>query len=155
MKKLRIVFWCMTLAMAALTAAYTLENACETVSAPTIAVQTESAIVMFRTDRDALRAMEKAQLNDIIHSDGSPDDIRADAQRRLMNLIDRQETETMLEGLLMVRGFAGAIVSANGDCINVLIDAATVTARESTAIMDIICAQTDVQCGNVKIIPAG
>lgn len=111
------------------------------------------AISAFRTDRDALRAMENAQLNDIIHSDGASSAVRTDAQHRLMDLMDRQEMETMLEGLLAVRGFRGAIVSINGDCINALIDAPAVTAQEASAILDIICSQTDVQIGNVKIIP--
>ena len=101
-----------------------------------------------------MRAMEKAQLNDIIHSDGAAEEVRTDAQRRLMELMERQETETLLEGLLAVRGFHGAMVSINGDCINALIDAPAVTAQESSAILDIICSQTDVQVGNVKIIPA-
>ena len=152
MGRLRIAFWCTAIAMAAVTTAYILENTCPA-AAPVAAVAAESAITVFRTDRDAMRAMEKAQLNDIIHSDGATQEVCADAQRRLMELMDRQETETMLEGLLAVRGFHGAMVTVNGDCINALIDAPSVTAQESSAILDIICSQTDVQVGNVKIIP--
>ena len=153
MGKLRIAFLCTAIAMAAGTTAYILENTCPT-AAPAAAIPMETqAIAAFRTDRDALRAMENAQLNDIIHSDGVSAEVRKDAQRRLMNLMDRQEMETMLEGLLAVRGFRGAIISINGDCINALIDAPAVTAQESNAILDIICSQTEVQTGNVKIIP--
>ena len=155
MGRMRIAFWCTAIAMAAVTTAYILENTCPAAApvAAVAAVAAESAITVFRTDRDAMRAMEKAQLNDIIHSDGATQEVRADAQRRLMELMDRQETETMLEGLLAVRGFHGAMVTVNGDCINALIDAPSVTAQESSAILDIICSQTDVQVGNVKIIP--
>lgn len=139
--------------MAAGTTAYILENTCPAAAPAALVTMETKAISAFRTDRDALRAMENAQLNDIIHSDGASAAVRTDAQHRLMDLMDRQEMETMLEGLLAVRGFRGAIVSINGDCINALIDAPAVTAQEASAILDIICSQTDVQIGNVKIIP--
>lgn len=155
MKKLRIAFLCAALAMAAFTAAYILENVTAPASAPAPVLHAETGVAAFRTNRDAVRAMEKAQLNDIAHSDGTSEDVRADAQRRLMDLLARQEEETALEGLLTVRGFAGALVSVNGDCVNVLIDAPSVSAREASAILDIVCARTDIECGNVKIIPAG
>ena len=153
MGKFRIAFLCTALAMAAVTTAYILENTCP-MAAPVAAVSIETSLSTFRTDRDAMRAMEKAQLNDIIHSDGAAEEVRTDAQRRLMELMERQETETLLEGLLAVRGFRGALVTVNGDCINALIDTPMVTAQESSAILDIICSQTDVKVGNVKIIPA-
>ena len=149
MGKLRIAFLCTALAMAAVTTAYILENTCPTAT-PVAAVSIETSLSTFRTDRDAMRAMEKAQLNDIIHSDGAAEEVRTDAQRRLMELMERQETETLLEGLLAVRGFCGESVES----INALIDAPMVTAQESSAILDIICSQTDVKVGNVKIIPA-
>ena len=117
------------------------------------AVQEEDAVAAFRTEREQLRAMQKAQLNEIVHGDGSEPEIAARAQRQLMELCSREEHELTLEGLLTLRGFDDPVVTVQSDSVNVLLRAELVTQKECSVILDLVCRETGVQSGNVKIIP--
>ena len=117
------------------------------------AVQEEDAVAAFRTEREQLRAMQKAQLNEIVHGDGSEPEIAALAQRQLMELCSREEHELTLEGLLTLRGFDDPVVTVQSDSVNVLLRAELVTQKECSVILDLVCRETGVQSGNVKIIP--
>ena len=117
------------------------------------AVQEEDAVAAFRTEREQLRAMQKAQLNEIVHGDGTEAEIAALAQRQLMELCSREEHELTLEGLLTLRGFDDPVVTVQSDSVNVLLRAELVTQKECSVILDLVCRETGVQSGNVKIIP--
>ena len=117
------------------------------------AVQEEDAVAAFRTEREQLRAMQKAQLNEIVHGDGTEAEIAALAQRQLMELCSREEHELTLEGLLTLRGFDDPVVTVQSDSVNVLLRAELVTQQECSVILDLVCRETGVQSGNVKIIP--
>ena len=121
--------------------------------APVNAAVQEDAVAAFRTEREQLRAMQKAQLNEIVHGDGSEPEIAALAQRQLMELCSREEHELTLEGLLTLRGFDDPVVTVQSDSVNVLLRAELVTQKECSVILDLVCRETGVQSGNVKIIP--
>ena len=127
------------------------------VGAPTAAVsapvQEADAITAFRTEREQLRAMQKAQLNEIVHDDATEAEIAALAQRQLMELCSREEHEMTLEGLLALRGFDNPVVTVQSDSVNVLLRRELVTQQECSVILDLVCRETGVQSGNVKIIP--
>ena len=107
----------------------------------------------FRFLREQLRAMEKAQLNDVAHGSDSDPEIAAMAQRQLIELCAREEQELTLEGVLALRGYDDPLVTVHADSVNVLIRAEVVTQQESAAILELVCRETGVQSGNVKIIP--
>ena len=113
----------------------------------------EDAIAAFRTEREQLRAMQKAQLNDLIHDSGTEAEIAAMAQRQLLDLCGREEHEVTLEGLLALRGFDDPVVTVQSDSVNVLLRREMVTQQECSVILDLVCRETGVQSGNVKIIP--
>ena len=117
------------------------------------AVQEEDAVAAFRTEREQLRAMQKAQLNEIVHDDATEAEIAALAQRQLMELCSREEHEMTLEGLLALRGFDDPVVTVQSDSVNVLLRTELVTQQECSVILDLVCRETGVQSGNVKIIP--
>ncbi len=130
---------------------------CSSVNVPVApvnaAVQEEDAVATFRTEREQLRAMQKAQLNEIVHGDGTEAEIAALAQRQLMEMCSREEHELTLEGLLTLRGFDDPVVTVQSDSVNVLLRAELVTQQECSVILDLVCRETGVQSGNVKIIP--
>lgn len=111
------------------------------------------AIAAFRTEREQLRAMQKAQLNEILHDGATEAGIAAQAQRQLMELCAREEHELALEGILRLRGFEDAVVTVQADSVNVLLRTQIVTQQECSVILDLVCRETGVQSGNVKIIP--
>ena len=113
----------------------------------------EDAVTVFRTEREQLRAMQKAQLNEIVHDDATEAEIAALAQRQLMELCSREEHELTLEGLLTLRGFDDPVITVQSDSVNVLLRRELITQQECSIILDLVCRETGVQSGNVKIIP--
>lgn len=113
----------------------------------------KDAISEFRKERQQLRAMQKAQMNDILHDDSTDDTILADVQHRLMDLCRREETELLLEGMLEMRGFQDPVAVLHGDSVNIFLRSDMITRQESAIIMDLVCGETGVLSGNVKIIP--
>lgn len=107
----------------------------------------------FKTLRQQIRAMEKAQLNDVAHSANAEPELVEMAQRQLLELCEREEQELTLEGVLSMRGYDEPVVTVHSDSVNVLIRAETVTRQESSTILELVCRETGVQGGNVKIIP--
>lgn len=118
-----------------------------------IAPAEEDAVAAFRTEREQLRAMQKAQLNEIVHDDTTDAEIAALAQRQLMELCSREEHEMTLEGLIALRGFDDPVVTVQSDSVNVLLLTEVVTQQECSIILDLVCRETGIQSGNVKIIP--
>lgn len=117
------------------------------------AVPEVDAVTAFRTEREQLRAMQKAQLSEIVHGDGTDAEIASLAQRQLIELCSREEHELTLEGLLALRGFDDPVVTVQSDSVNVLLRREIVTQQECSVILDLVCRETGVQSGNVKIIP--
>lgn len=107
----------------------------------------------FRTTRQQLRAMQKAQLNDVAHDADTDAELAAMAKRQLLRLCEREEQELTLEGVLQLRGWEGAVVTVHENCVNVLLPAQTLTQQESSVIMELVCRETGIMSGNVKIIP--
>ena len=107
----------------------------------------------FRTVRQQLRAMQKAQLNDIAHDASTDPELAAMAQRQLLELCTREEQEITLEGVLAMRGWSQPVVTVHPDSVNVLLQTDMITQQESSVILDLVCRETGVMSGNVKIIP--
>lgn len=144
----------LALCMAAVIFAGVRQMRADVAEAPASAqVQEQSAVERFRTLREQLRAMEKAQLNDVAHGVDTDAELREMAQRQLMELCAREEQELTLEGVLELRGYSEPVVTVHADSVNVLIQAEVITRQESAAILELVCRETGAQAGNVKIIP--
>ena len=107
----------------------------------------------FKTVRQQLRAMEKAQLNDVAHGEDSAGEVAQMARRQLVELCEREEQEMTLEGVLSLRGYENPVVTVHANSVNVLLQTQTVSRQESSTILELVCRETGVQSGNVKIIP--
>ena len=112
-----------------------------------------SEAARFKLAREQLRAMEKAQLNDVAHGSDTDPELAAMAQRQLIELCNREDQELTLEGVLAMRGWEDPVVTVHADSVNVLLRADVITRQESAAILELVCRETGVQSGNVKIIP--
>jgi len=112
-----------------------------------------STFEQFRKERQQLRSMQKAQLNEIIFSADSDSETVRLAQRQLLDLLSREEKENTLEGLLEIRGFEEAVASIHGDSASILISAEVITQQQSGMILDLVCRETGFLSGNIKIIP--
>lgn len=107
----------------------------------------------FRTARQQLRSLQKAQLNDVAHNSEKDADLSGMAKRQLMDLCAREEQELNLEGMLAIRGYQSPLVMVQPDSVNVLISAEIITQQDSGLILEMVCRETGMESGNVKIIP--
>lgn len=122
-------------------------------AAPVMQLQEEAPIESFRRERQQLRAMQRAQLNEIIHDARTETDIRGAAQRQLLEMNEAESAETTLEGVIRMRGWEDCVVTVQPDSVNVLVQAELITRQESSLLMELVCRETGAQSGAVKIIP--
>lgn len=119
----------------------------ETAASPSVSAES------FRTERQQLRAMQKAQINEIMYSENSDPEIVNLAQKQLLDLLRREEQEGVLEGLITMRGFEDVIVAIQKDSASIFVRAEMLTQQESGMILDLVCRETGLLSGNIKIIP--
>lgn len=124
-------------------------------AAPAMQMQAvqEDPMSTFRRERQQLRAMQRAQLNEIIYDTATEGGLRSAAQRQLMELAAAEEAETNIEGMIRMRGWEDCVATVQAGAVNVLVRAELITRQESSVILDLVCRETGVQAGNVKIIP--
>ena len=122
-------------------------------AAPTAAPEETDPLEAFRLEREQLRSMQTAQLNDIIHDGETDQQTRALAQRTLIDLMAWAEQETTIEGVLRARGYEDCVATIHEDTANILVRAEALTRQETAVILELVLRETDVDSGNVKIIP--
>ena len=116
-------------------------------------VQTQDPIEKFRTERQQLRAMQKAQLNDIAHDADAQAETAELARRQLIEICAAEEQELTIEGILAARGFQDPVATVHNGSVNILIRTETLTRQESSVILDLVCRETGATSGDIKIIP--
>lgn len=110
-------------------------------------------IAEFKLEREQLRAMQVAQLNDIVHGENTDQETRTMAQRQLLSIMDSAEKENTIEGVLVLRGFDDAVCTVHADSVNVMFKTEALTAQQNAVILDLVLRETGVTGGNVKVIP--
>lgn len=120
---------------------------------PSVEEGSEDPIAKFRTEREQLRAMQKSQLNEIIHGGSADAEIVGMAQRRLIELCASEETESTIEGVLRLRGYEDCVATVHASSVNVLVRSELLTLQDSSLILELVCRESGAQSGNVKIIP--
>jgi len=107
----------------------------------------------FRSEREKLRSMQKAQLSDVAHDAAAQDETRELARRQLLELCANEEKELTIEGILSMRGFSNPVVTVHSGSVNVILQAETITRQQSGVILDLVSRETGAMSGDVKIIP--
>jgi len=107
----------------------------------------------FVIERAQLREQQMRQLNGIIEDDRTSDEIRASAQRQLMQLCTWMEQEATIEGVLRTRGFDRVIATVHTDSANILVRTQNLTQEDANAILELVARETGLLGGNIKIIP--
>jgi len=114
-----------------------------------------AAMWEFLGDRDALRAAELEELAAVARAPETTEEIRAMAQRRMMDLRAWMEREATVEAVLSARGFSPALVTIHADSANVLLASERVDQAEAAVILELVSRETGIAGGNIKIIPVG
>jgi len=132
-----------------------LRSANESAERPSAAadVSPQQEIAVFALDRNSVREAELEQLRVIAQDGAAGEEIRACAQRRMMELLEWMELEATIADVLSARGYETPVVTVHSDSVNVVVRAETLTREEAGVILELTTRETGVTGGNVKIIP--
>ena len=121
--------------------------------APAMAVSASDPITQFRQEREQLRSLQLSQLDEMIHSPDTSEDMAHMAEEEKLAILRRYEVEETISGILRAQGFAGAAACAEGECVSVLIYGSEPNQAQVAAITELVVSQAGVSAGNIKIIP--
>lgn len=116
-------------------------------------VSAQASMEEFLVERALMREMQMEQLQAIVDDERTQEDVRASAQRRMLELLDWMEQETTIEGVLRARGFAQAVATVHEDSANVLVETSALSQEDANAILELVTRETGLLGGNIKIIP--
>lgn len=105
--------------------------------------------------KEQTRAQNKAALMDIINNENVSDAAKQEAVNSMIALTDiaQKECETLV--LLEAKGFPEAVVSINGDSVDVCIGMNQLTQAQIAQIEDIVKRKTGIPAENIIISPVG
>lgn len=105
--------------------------------------------------KEQTRAQNKAALMDIINNENISDAAKQEAVSSMIALTDiaQKECETLV--MLEAKGFPEAVVSINGDSVDVCIGMNQLTQAQIAQIEDIVKRKTGIPAENIIISPVG
>ena len=104
-----------------------------------------------KLQKEQTRAQNKATLLEIINNANISETQKQDAVNSMISMTDIAEKETAAEILLEAKGFDDAIVSIDGDSVDVVVSAAELTEAQRAQIEDIVIRKTGVSADSVII----
>jgi len=117
------------------------------------AEESMSELEKFILEHEQLRSMQLSELDEIVNSEDTPEEIAESALRQKLELIKLLETESTIAGILQARGYRDAAVTADAERVNILIDSLQAGEKDIARITELVISHTDVDAGNIKIIP--
>ena len=112
---------------------------------------TMSALSGAKLQKEQTRAQNKATLLEIINNANISETQKQDAVNSMISMTDIAEKETAAEILLEAKGFDDAIVSIDGDSVDVVVNTAELTEAQRAQIEDIVIRKTGVSAESVII----
>ena len=104
-----------------------------------------------RLSKEQTRARNKETLLEIINSAELSDAQKQEAVDSMVRMTDVAEKEAAAEVLLQAKGFSEAVVSINGDAVDVVVNATELTDVQRAQIEDIVKRKTDIAAENIVI----
>ena len=115
--------------------------------------QAVSSLAGVKLIKEQTRAKNKETLLEIINSTSLSESQKQDAVNGMMQLTEIAEKEMAAEILLEAKGFDGAVVSINGDMVDVVVCTDTLDDVKLAQIEDIVVRKTGILPENIIISP--
>ena len=104
-----------------------------------------------RLSKEQTRARNRETLLEIINSAELGDAQKQEAVDSMVRMTDVAEKEAAAEVLLQAKGFQDAVVSINGDAVDVVVNAVELDEIQRAQIEDIVKRKTDIAAENIVI----
>lgn len=105
--------------------------------------------------KEQTRAQNKAALMDIINNENISDAAKQEAVNSMIALTDLAQKECEVLVMLEAKGFPDAVISINGDSVDVCIGMNQLTAAQIAQIEDIVKRKTGIPAEKIIISPVG
>ncbi len=115
-------------------------------------LQSKNYFIEQRLARDKLRASLIDRLNEIINNEKTTEEIRNEAQLKIISIGDLSEKELTIEGLIKAKGFEDALIFLTGESAKVVVSREELSEQDVVKILDIIMSETDLDASNIKIM---
>ena len=112
---------------------------------------TTSALSGAKLEKEQTRAQNKETLLEIINNANISETQKQEAVNSMISMTDIAEKETAAEILLEAKGFNDAIVSIDGDSVDVVVNTAELTEAQRAQIEDIVIRKTGVSADSIII----
>lgn len=115
-------------------------------------LRSKNYFVEQRLNRDKLRAALIDRLNAIIENENTTEEVRTEAQKKIMNIGDIIEKELTIEGLIKAKGFDEALVFINDERAKIVVSKDELTEQDVVKILDIVMGETNLDASNIEIM---
>lgn len=112
---------------------------------------TASELSGAKLEKEQTRAQNKETLLEIINNANISESQKQEAVNSMISMTDIAEKETAAEILLEAKGFDDAIVSIDGDSVDVVVNTAELTEAQRAQIEDIVIRKTGVSADAIII----
>lgn len=106
-----------------------------------------------KLSREQIRAQNKESLMNMLNSANLSEEQKNNITNEMINMTENAELENDIETLLEAKGYCDAVVSIDGDKVDVIINMTDVTDSQRAAIEDIIKRKASVEAKNIVITP--
>ena len=104
-----------------------------------------------KLQKEQTRAQNKETLLEIINNSNVSETQKQEAVNSMISMTDIAEKETAAEILLEAKGFSDAIVSIDGDSVDVVVNTTELTEAQRAQIEDIVIRKTGVSADAIII----
>ena len=109
----------------------------------------------YRTDIEQSRSQMILELQAIIDSPNTSETAKTSAENLLLATCENMETESILEALIMAKGFDNAIVSVSSNGIDVIVDSSELSTEQLAQILSLVIEKTGASASVVHVQPYG
>ena len=107
--------------------------------------------VEYRLERDRTRSQQIDLLREIVNNSNSSDDIRKEAQTRLLAISQAIDTEMKLENLIRAEDFKDAVVFVEEKSVTIIIQAPVLTQPDREKLTAITARVTGISAENIAV----
>ena len=117
-----------------------------------VSLQSKNYFIEQRLARDKLRASLIDRLNEIVNNENTTEEMRKEAQMKIMSIGDLSEKELTIEGLIKAKGFEDALVFLNDENVKVVVSREELSEQDVVKILDIVMNETNLDASNIEIM---
>lgn len=108
--------------------------------------------VDYRLERDRTRSQQIELLREMVNNANSSEEIRKEAQKRLLAITSSLEKEMEIENLIRAKDYKDAVVFIQGDTVTIIIQAKDLTQEDIQKVSSLVVKSTGTKLEDVIII---